>query len=170
MTKSTGMQNMAKISPIQHHSNSSRDAFCEKTSEREKEMAPGTFLGVDFGKAKIGLAIADEETKMAFAFDTLKNDREFFKNLKEIVACENVKMIVIGMTVHEKDAKSVLEKQQFGEKIEKELGIKVAFQDEMFTTKMAQDNIKMRGGRNVAKLDDQEAARIILQSWLDRQN
>lgn len=124
-------------------------------------------LGVDFGKSKIGLAIADEETKMAFAYDTLANDKSFFDALREIVVSENVKTVVVGMTVHEKDPESVLEKQLFGEKIEKEIGVSVVFQEEMFTTKMAHANIKMRGGRDISKTDDQEAARIILQSWLD---
>jgi len=129
-----------------------------------------TFLGVDFGEAKIGLAIADEETNMAFAFDTLKNDKDFLANLKEIVQCERVKTIVVGMVAHEKDPKSAEKKIRFAEKIKKELGIEVAYHDEMFTTKMAQENIKLRGGKHIAQTDDQEAARIILQSWLDRQN
>lgn len=130
----------------------------------------GTYLGIDFGLAKIGLAIADEETKMAFAFDTLKNDKEFFKNLKEIVECERVKTIVIGMVSHKKDPQSTKEKMKFAEKIKKELGVPVEFQDEMFTTKLAQENIKLHGKKGIAQTDDQEAARIILQSWLDRQN
>ena len=134
----------------------------------DSDMAQiGTFLGVDFGKAKIGLAIADEETKMAFAFDTLKNDKEFLGKLKEIVACEHVKTIVMGTTKHEKDEESAEEKIKFAKLLEKELGLEVVLQEEMFTTKMAQANIKMRGGKNIAKSDDQEAARIILQEWLD---
>ncbi|MDD5396481.1 MAG: Holliday junction resolvase RuvX [Candidatus Moranbacteria bacterium] len=128
-----------------------------------------TILGIDYGQSKIGLAIADEETKMAFAFDTLKNDKDFRSNLKEIVACENVKTIVLGMTKHDKDQQSVQEKLDFAKMLEKETGIRIEFQEEMFTTKMAQENIKMRGGTNIANLDDQEAARIILQSWLDNQ-
>lgn len=126
-----------------------------------------SFLGVDFGRSKIGLAIADEETRMAFAFDTLKNDKDFFRNLREIVECEHVKTIVMGMTKHEKDEKSENQKRSFAEKIEKELGVAVEFEEEMFTTKMAQENIKLRGGKNIAQADDKEAARIILQSWLD---
>lgn len=127
-----------------------------------------TFMGVDFGKSKIGLAIADEETKMAFAFDTLRNDGDFFKKLKEIVEEKNVQVIVMGTTWHENDQDGANEKEAFGEKIEKELHVAVMYHDEMFTTKMAHANIKMRGGRDIAKTDDQEAARIILQSWLDR--
>ncbi|HAR99949.1 MAG: hypothetical protein US57_C0011G0108 [Candidatus Moranbacteria bacterium GW2011_GWC2_37_73] len=124
-------------------------------------------LGVDFGKSKIGLAIADSETKMAFAYDTIKNDGEFLQKLKEIIKKEDIKMIVLGMTKHTNDKQSEQEKMDFAKKIEKESGISVMFQEEMFTTKMAQANIKMRGGRDIAKTDDQEAARIILQSWLD---
>ncbi|NTW27695.1 MAG: Holliday junction resolvase RuvX [Candidatus Moranbacteria bacterium] len=127
-----------------------------------------TFLGVDFGTAKIGLALADEETRMAFAYDTLKNDKEFLSKLREIIEQEHVKTIVMGVTRFGGDSKNADEKIEFGEKIERELGIAVMFQDEMFTTKMAQENIKMRGGRNIAESDDKEAARIILQSWLDR--
>lgn len=124
-------------------------------------------LGVDFGKAKIGLAIADGETKMAFAYDTIKNDGEFLQKLKEIIEKENIKSIVFGMTMHTKDKQSEQEKLDFAKMIEKKFKIAVVFQEEMFTTKMAQANIKMRGGKDVAKTDDQEAARIILQSWLD---
>ena len=131
-------------------------------------MVLGTILGIDFGQSKIGLAIADEETKMAFAFDTLKNDKEFLPALKKIVFSENVKTIVIGMTKHEKDQKSVEEKNKFAEDVAREIGLKIEFQEEMFSTKMAHENIKARGGKNIAKTDDQEAARIILQAWLDR--
>ena len=52
--------------------------------------------------------------------------------------------------------------------MKKKLGISVEFFDEMFSTKMAHANIKMRGGKNIAEFDDQEAARIILQGWLDK--
>lgn len=141
-----------------------------KSIGSSSEAQTSQILGVDFGKSKIGLAIADEETKMAFALDTLANDKYFIETLKEIIDSRGVKTIVVGMVVHKNDPEGALEKQRFGEMIEKETGKPVFFQDESFTTKMAQTNIKMRGGRNIAKTDDQEAARIILQSWLDRDN
>lgn len=138
-----------------------------KQNSAKMENQPGTFLGVDFGEAKIGLAIADEETKMAFTFDTLKNDKEFLKKLREIVECENVKTFVLGVTAHEKDPQSAAKKENFAKLLEKEFGISVELQEEMFTTKMAQNNIKASGKKGVAKYDDAEAARIILQAWLD---
>jgi putative holliday junction resolvase len=125
------------------------------------------FLGIDFGKAKIGLALADEETRMAFAFDTLENDKNFLSKMREVIEKENVSKIVIGIASHKKDLCGSEEKRDFGNEIEKKLNIPVEFFEEMFTTKMAHENIKMRGGKNIAQFDDQEAARIILQSWLD---
>lgn len=124
-------------------------------------------LGVDFGMSKIGLAIADNETKMAFAFDTIRNDKDFLKKIKEIVADKNVKTVVVGMTEHGKDDESAKLKSNFAMMLENELDAEVVFQEEMFTTKMAHANIKMHGGKNISKTDDQESARIILQEWLD---
>jgi putative transcription antitermination factor YqgF len=168
MKKSMGSPNVAETSLAPYHSNSSGSANSEKTQEKEEELVPGTFLGIDFGKSKIGLAIADEETRMAFAFDTLENNAGFLDNLKEIIRCENVKTIVAGMAKHEKDEQGSLEKKAFAQMIEKETNIPVVFQDEMFTTKMAQENIKKMGGRKIAQSDDEEAARILLQDWLDK--
>ena len=127
-----------------------------------------TYLGIDFGKSKIGLAIADEETRIAFTFDVLKNDNEFWKNLKEICQSENVTKIIVGKTSHAIDKESSDEKEEFGAKVFKETGVEVEFQEEMFTTKIAQQNLIEKGGREISKMDDSEAARIILQSWLDK--
>jgi len=52
--------------------------------------------------------------------------------------------------------------------MQKELGVQVKYQEEMFSTKMAQDSLKEKGAKKIKELDNQEAARIILQSWLDK--
>jgi len=49
----------------------------------------------------------------------------------------------------------------FGKLLEKELNIKVEYQNEMFTTRMAEDNLIEKGAKNIKNLDDKEAARII---------
>ena len=46
--------------------------------------------------------------------------------------------------------------------------IRIEYQNEMFTTKMAQANLIERGVKHVSLHDDEEAARIILQEWLDK--
>jgi len=59
--------------------------------------------------------------------------------------------------------------EKLGDAIRKEYpSVRIEYQDEMFTTKMASANLREHGIRNIARFDDQEAARIILQEWLDR--
>ncbi len=38
-------------------------------------------LGIDFGTAKIGLALADTEMKMAFIYQNIANDKKMLENL-----------------------------------------------------------------------------------------
>lgn len=139
----------------------------------------GTYLGIDYGESKVGLAIADEETKMAFTFDTLKNNKSLLTDLRGIIECENVKVVIIGIPSHinrneteypgdhVKDTSVAHAARKFAKKLAEITDVEIAFQDEMFTTKMAKVNLIERGDRNVGKHDDAEAARIILQEWLD---
>jgi RNase H-fold protein (predicted Holliday junction resolvase) len=151
------------------------------------------YLGIDWGKSDIGLAIADSETRIAMVLGVLKNDQNFFHKLSAIVAEKGIDEIIIGVPSYiyqnvvnpsTKNDKVRFSKQNNncnkfgagvkyeGEKIgmiiEKMLKIKVYYQNEMFTTKMAQANLIEKGMKHIKKHDDEEAARIILQDWLDK--
>jgi putative Holliday junction resolvase len=124
-------------------------------------------LGVDFGRAKVGLALADSETKMAFAYKILKNGKRLADDLEEIIRKENVGKAVIGIPSYKNGETIENEAKQLGEFLQNSLKIEVFYQNEMFTSKMAQANLKEAGLKNVSRSDDQESARIILQEWLD---
>ncbi|MFC1608831.1 Holliday junction resolvase RuvX [Patescibacteria group bacterium] len=125
------------------------------------------FLGIDWGISMIGLSLADEETRIAFAYDTLKNDNNFFSKLSAIIKEELVGVIVLGVPVTESHNISFNAKE-VGARMEKELGVKVFYQDEMFTTKIAEKNLINRDLKKIKRFDNQESARIILQDWLDK--
>ena len=55
------------------------------------------FLGIDYGEAKIGLAIADSEMRIAFAYGTLKNDKKMLQNILNIIDKEKIETVVIGV-------------------------------------------------------------------------
>jgi len=125
-------------------------------------------LGIDFGQAKVGLALADSETKIAFAYNTLDNDKNIFDKIGDIIVKEAVSIVVIGKPKEIEQYKSV-DVSRFAEEIAESFPlINIEFEDEMFTTKMAEDNLKEKGVKKIKELDNQEAASIILQSWLDR--
>ena len=124
-------------------------------------------MGVDFGRSKVGLALADSETKMAFAYEMIENNKELLQKLAEIVAKENIKKAVIGIPSYKNGETIEGEARKLGEFLQNNLNVEVFYQNEMFTSKMAQTNLREGGFKNISKADDQESARIILQEWLD---
>ena len=140
----------------------------EKSICSQNNPKTSRILGIDFGKAKIGLALAEYETKMAFAYATLPNDKNFLENLAEIIKKENISKIIIGIPSYISREKAEYEGKELGKLIKNIFPeIKIEYHNEMFTTKMAQANLIEKGARSIKKYDDIEAARIILQSWLD---
>lgn len=128
----------------------------------------GHFLGVDYGKTDVGLALADEETKIAFIYKTLKNDKNFLQELAEIIERENVKTVIIGIPSYINKENVEYDVERLGKFIEEKFKVEVYYQNEMFTTKIAQAKLIEKGVKGVKRYDDQEAARIILQEWIDR--
>lgn len=125
-------------------------------------------MGIDYGKTDVGLALADEETKIAFVYKTIKNDKNFLQNLAEIIEKENVKTVIIGIPSYINRENIEYDAERLGKFLEENLKIEVEYENEMFTTKMAQAKLIEKGVKGIKRYDDQEAARIILQEWLDR--
>jgi len=123
------------------------------------EMELGKILGIDYGRSKIGLAIADNETRIASAYTTLDNDKNFLPKLAEIIEKEGISKVIIGTT----DSATKL-----ADFLKDKLKVEVEYQNEMFTTKQAHQNLIEKGMKGIKRFDDQEAARLILQGWLDK--
>ena len=123
-------------------------------------------LAIDFGKSKVGLALADSETKIAFGYATLDNNKNLLDKIVEIIQKEGAETVVMGKLEQWESAENSTTEKLAGE-IKNRTGVQVEFQEEMFTTKMAQERIKETGRKNIKELDNQEAARIILESWLE---
>ncbi len=126
------------------------------------------YLGVDWGASSVGVSFADAETRIAFALATLKNDETLLDRLGVLIGEKEIGTVVIGIPSHVNRPDSSHEARHLGEAVKKTFSVRVAFQDEMFTTKMAEANLKERGARHIARFDDAESAKIILQEWLDR--
>lgn len=131
-------------------------------------LANAEFMGIDWGKSDVGIALADGETRIAYAYSTIENDKNLLDKLEHIIAEKGVKKVIIGIPsqINREDVEYVGER--LGEVLEQNFGVTVEYQNEMFTTMMAQRELLDRGVRGVERYDDQEAARIILQDFLDR--
>ena len=139
------------------------------------------YLGIDWGSSSIGIALAHAETGVALAYDTLDNTKDLLAKLGEIIDRETVGTVVIGTPArnathsaaggpgYKTRGETEYEGEKLGKSLEGTYHVAVVYQDEMFTSKMAQANLIERGEKHVGKHDDAEAARIILQSYMDRQ-
>lgn len=130
-------------------------------------METFSFLGIDWGEKKVGIAIADSETRMAFALATLPNDARLLDALGEIVEARLVREVVIGIPSHVNREQVEYGGEKLGKLIASRFHLPVHYENEMFTTKMARAELIARGVRgHLDAQDDREAARIILESFL----
>jgi putative Holliday junction resolvase len=124
------------------------------------------FLGIDYGASKIGLALADLETKIATPFKILIKEKNPIAKIKEICQQENIGKIIVGLPVGLKGTTSKQYKEvvKFINKLRQELDLEIIEQDEKMTSIYAQKLLKETKAK---KLDDDVAAMLILQSYLD---
>lgn len=128
-------------------------------------------LGVDFGRARIGIAVSDELGFLAHPVKTIPASRDAAKQIGEIVREKNVERVVIGLPRHMNGSvgEAAGEALVFAEKLRKLLPCEVVTWDERLTTIAANRALrdggrKTRDSRNVV---DQVAAQMILQGYLD---
>jgi len=133
-------------------------------------------LGIDYGDARIGVAISDDLGMMAHPVETIANDDP--KNrpedrIADLVAERKVDMVVIGMPFRmdgsEGDATAKV--RNFIEKLQAVLpdGVEIEEIDERLSTVEAQSQLKASGrkAKDSKQVIDQVAATVILQDWLD---
>ena len=135
--------------------------------QNENLMQQENYLGIDWGVSKIGLALAHAETRVAVAYDVLENSETFIDNLRDVIKREGIGTIVVGQPQYQDNHGGALI-QKFGKKLSQCTELPVFFTSEMFTTKLAQRTLALRGEKYPSTADDAEAARILLQDWLDR--
>jgi len=135
------------------------------------------YLGIDFGLARIGLAIS-ETGQMARPLAVIKNKGDK-KNLAAISETINkywggledrLPHIVLGLPCLADGAESDMarEVRRFGEILAQNLGVEVFFQNEYLTSVEATDYAREHMPKRTPKdpIDD-VAAYLILQSYID---
>ena len=131
-------------------------------------------LGVDPGRKRIGLAIGDDNLKIATSYKTMEfgGIRNFIDSLGTIIEEEEVKIIVMGLpkNMNGSEGESAKFSRRLAESIKKELKLKVEFIDERLTTEAAVKQIHETGSKvgKSKKNIDMLAATLILQTYLDR--
>lgn len=130
------------------------------------------FLGIDYGSKRLGIAISDDEGKIAFPKTILNNDKKLFENLEKIIKLEKISEIVLGESLNYVGEKNEVMKEieRFKTNLEKKFNLPVHFEQEFLSSFQARNEKKstMKQSNNETMKIDDSAAAIILQSYLDR--
>jgi putative Holliday junction resolvase len=130
-------------------------------------------LGIDFGAARIGIAISDELGLLAHPLETISAEKNAVSRIAEIIRAKKIEKVVVGLPRNMDGSFGAAAKKalQFVEKLRAATNCPLATWDERLTSVAA--NRQMReAGRKTKKTRayiDQVAAQIILQSYLDWQ-
>ncbi|OGY44402.1 MAG: hypothetical protein A3B89_02175 [Candidatus Buchananbacteria bacterium RIFCSPHIGHO2_02_FULL_40_13] len=123
-------------------------------------------LGLDYGEAKIGLAIGDLDSGVATPYGVIKNLgwNNVIHEIKNISDQEGITKIIVGVPVNPASLESeqIRKIENFIWQLKAKTGLEVLGQDERFSTQAAQKLI----AKNRAH-DDEVSAMLILQNYFD---
>ena len=130
-------------------------------------MTFGRRLGIDFGLARIGVAICDSDGLIATPLTTLKNDKKIFSELAEIIQSQNIVGIFIGKPkqLSGVEGATVELVAAFSERLMESFGLPITYVDERLTSNAAEKLLKSAGknSKESRGLIDQLAAVAILE-------
>jgi len=130
------------------------------------------YMGIDYGKTRIGVSVSDQTGTIASAVGTHHEglDGSIFDYLKNIINKRSVETIVIGLplTADGRETESVEMVRKFARLLIERFSLPVEFCDERYSSKEADQWLRMNGKKGRSKGEtDAVAAEIILQQYLD---
>lgn len=134
------------------------------------------YIGLDIGDKRIGVAISDPLGYTAAGLETITriNTDKDVRLVQEIAARHGAVLLVLGLPLNmDGTSGSQAEKvKSFGRKLARATELPVVYEDERLSTISAIRSLTVQGvktGKNRA-LVDRQAAAVILQRFLDRQD
>lgn len=149
-------------------------------------------LGIDYGRVRIGLAVSDDEEKIAMPLATIsmKKPLVVFEQIRKIIGEKDVRKVVVGVPLNFRMAETEETRRAkiFAETVRNKLGIPVELENEVLSTRLFDGSTSLtvnpeRPHRIEAKRKKRKAVRAqdelttdalaaadILQRWLDREH
>lgn len=116
-----------------------------------ESAASGKILAIDYGRARIGLAIAQPPHGVAQPLETLGriNRNEDMRRLRQLVRDHGVKFVVVGLPLRLDGTRGEMaeEAQRFAQRVSKQIGVPVEMTDERLTSWQAERELEEQFGR-----------------------
>lgn len=136
----------------------------------------GRIVGIDYGRARIGLAISDETKKIALPLEIVKCSNDLKNNLNALKKLfeknrYTIEKFVIGLPLHLSGRESEMsqEVREFAKAVEDFFSLPAVLFDERLSSAAAEVMLKELSisRKKRSHYVDSTAAAIILQSFLD---
>ena len=133
---------------------------------------PQTLLGFDYGEKRTGVAVGQSLTNTATGLTTVhsKQNKPNWPAIEDLIKEWQPDALVVGIPVHMDGTEQpmTLAARKFSRQLHGRFQLPVFEAEERLTSMEAEQSL---GNQNQDKAAiDQEAARIILQSWLNSQS
>ena len=130
--------------------------------------------GIDFGLARLGVAVCDEYHVTVTPVCVLDpREESFWTKLITLLTEKAVKALVIGLPIPQNNAQTELMDiiRNFGNELQSKTGLVVYYHDESFSSKRAAETMvsigKKKKDRRTKGALDRVAAAVILRSFLE---
>lgn len=127
-----------------------------------------SIIALDVGERRIGVALVSQVAKLASPLTTLTNDADIRQKLLEIIAKNDVTMVVVGLprNLSGEDTPQTAYVRTFMENLD--LPVSFTYQDEALSSVRAEKELKQRS-KSYEKSDiDALAATYILEDFLNQ--
>ena len=131
------------------------------------------YLGIDLGRARMGLALADDVLRAARPLKVISRlgDDLDLESLRRVADEYEVTRAVLGLPLNMdgSEGPSARMSRAFAPRLQAALGVPVELFDERLSTFEAEARLRAQGisARDMRGRIDAEAAAVILQGWLD---
>ena len=139
-------------------------------------MTGATYLGFDYGRKHIGVAVGHGESRMSHALDTVsaRQERPDWDHITRLIEEWRPSALVVGLPLNMDDSENDMTRaaKKFGNRLQGRYNLPVHMVDERLTSVMAKNTLQEAGvryqrrGPNIDKL----AAQAILQAFLDERD
>jgi putative Holliday junction resolvase len=134
-------------------------------------MRSGVRIGIDVGRARVGVARSDRDGLLATPVETVARDDATLERMRRLIAELDPMEIVVGLPISLSgaDTASTTDAREFATELAAASGVPVRLVDERLSTVTAQRQLRESGRRAKGSrpVIDQAAAVIILQNALD---
>ena len=131
-------------------------------------------MGIDFGDARVGVALSDPLCIMSQGYKTIKNDGtdSLFSEIAEIIKEKEVTKIVVGLPKNMDNSEGFRTDatKEFVEKLKTVTDVPIEFCDERLTTVSAHgflSEMNVRGKKRKGAVDTLSAA-LILETYMKK--